>query len=294
MKYNTKNTENIRAGLENPIPPYVNWEVTNRCNMGCPYCFLGENPEGSLPDLPTGQAKSIIKKLADGGARMLNYAGGEPLVRDDILELMDYGKGLGLKNVLSTNGILLSEDMIKELGRYLDWISLPVDGYDPETHDSIRGRKGHFNEIMERMEWFGDSGISLKINTMLCRKNAGYAERIAKILDDFDVKKWKLFQFSARGKAKKIREEYEIADEDFLSSRKTLGKHSFDIIYSSNELRDNAYFLIGADGKVHAPAGDEYFYLADMLSDDLAQFRNPELLKIGKNLRNAEMSYDLR
>jgi MoaA/NifB/PqqE/SkfB family radical SAM enzyme len=289
--------ENTKSAEENhktaPIPPYVNWELTNRCNMGCPYCFLGENPDGVIPDMPTHKAKSLIRKLSDNGARMLNYAGGEPLLREDLPELIKYGKTLGLQTVLSTNGILLSDDLITELGNYLDWISLPVDGYNQETHDSVRGMQGHFDKTLSNLERICETDISLKVNTMICRKNLGYAENIANLLDGFDVRKWKLFQFSARGKARKIREEYEISDEEFLSSKKNLGHHAFDIIYSSNDLRDNAYFLIGVDGMVSAPVGDEYVHLGDLVHDDPAVFMSGTV-SVEKNIENARVSYDMR
>ena len=299
MIYNMKNSNKIGQKseiekiLDNPIPPYVNWELTNKCNMGCPYCFLGENPEGVLSDLSTKKSKALIEKLVRGGAKMLNYAGGEPLLREDIIELIKYGKELGLETILSTNGILLSEDLIKELESCLDWISLPIDGYNSETHDSVRGRNGHFEEIIKHLYKLEETGINLKINTMVCRKNVAYVEEIAVLLDNFNIKKWKLFQFSARGKAKKIRAEYEISNDEFLASKENIGNHRYDIIYSSNELRDNAYFLIGADGKVHVPAKDEYLYLGNLLYDELNKFKNPEILKIEKNITNAEISYNL-
>ncbi|MFQ6010342.1 MAG: radical SAM protein [Candidatus Aenigmatarchaeota archaeon] len=275
------------------FPPYVNWEMTNRCNMGCPYCFLGDNPEGALPDLGTGIMKDGIRKLAENGARMLNYAGGEPLLRKDMVELIEYGHGLGLKTILSTNGVLLSEELINELDGKLGWISLPVDGYDSRTHDSVRRRKGHFEEIVEKLELIGKTRINLKINSMLCKKNISYVKEIAGLLDEFNVKKWKLFQFSARGKARKIKEEYEISDKEFLCSKERIGLHDFDIIYSTNELRDNAYFLIGADGKVTVPSGEKYIPIGNLL-EDLTAFKDLDVLKIQKNIANARVSYGFR
>lgn len=279
--------------LENPIPPYVNWELTNRCNMGCPYCFLGEHSEGVLPDLPTNVIKETIKKLKEGGARMLNYSGGEPLLRNDIVELIQYGYELGLTTILSTNGILLSSELIDELALYLNWICLPLDGPNPEINDSVRGRRGHFKKSLEQLRLLEQSGINLKINTMLCKKNIGYVVDIANLLKGFKIRKWKLFQFSARGKAKKVREEYEIYDEDFLAPRKKLANYPFDIIFSTNELRDNTYFLIGTDGKVHIPIAGEYVYLGDLLNDSLGSLKNSRLLDVQKNIKNGKVSYNL-
>lgn len=281
--------------LENPIPPYVNWELTNRCNMGCPYCFLGEHPEGILPDLPTDVVKEAIKKLWEGGAKMLNYSGGEPLLRDDIVELIRYGHELGLTTILSTNGILLLPELVSKLEGYLTWICLSLDGPNPEINDSVRGRTGHFDECLERLRLLEKTNINLKINTMLCKKNIGCVEEIANLLKGFKIKKWKLFQFSARGKAKKVREEYEIYDEDFLAPQGQLIGYpfDFDIVFSTNEIRDNAYFLIGTDGKVHVPIGGEYVYLGDILTDPLESFRNPRLLDPRKNIANGRVSYNL-
>ena len=283
----------IEEVLENPIPPYVNWELTNRCNVGCPYCFLGEHPEGVLPDLSTAVVKEAMEKLKTGGARMLNYSGGEPLLRDDIVKLIRYGHELKLTTILSTNGILLSPELIRELDGYLTWICLPIDGPNLEVHDSVRGKKGYFEIILDRLRLLEKTGINLKINTMLCKKNIDYVTDIANLLKSFKIKKWKLFQFSARGKAKKVREEYEIYDEDFLTPQAKLIGYPFDVIFSTNEIRDNAYFLIGTDGKVHVPIAGEYVYLGNILVDPVESFRNPRLLDPRKNIANGRVSYNL-
>lgn len=279
--------------LKNPIPQYVNWEVINKCNMGCPYCFLGKHPEGVLSDLPTSVIKEVIARLKTGGARMLNYSGGEPLLRDDIVEIVRYGYKLGLTTILSTNGILLSPELIKDLDGYLTWICLPIDGSNSEVNDSVRGRKGHFETTLKCLHLLEKTSINLKINTMLCRKNIDCIVDIANLLKSFKIKKWKLFQFSPRGKAKKVREEYEIYDEDFLVFQGKLIGYPFNIVFSTNEIRDNAYFLIGADGKVHVPIGEEYVYLGDILTDPLDNFRNPRLLDPRKNIANGRVSYNL-
>ncbi|MFH1510353.1 MAG: radical SAM protein [Candidatus Woesearchaeota archaeon] len=278
------------VSYERPIPLYVNLQVTNRCNMGCRFCFLGEHPDGVLPDLPTETIQHMIDKVAAGGARIINYTGGEPLLRPDITEIIRYGKEKGLKTILSTNGILLKNKM-QGLCEYLDWICLPLDGYDSESHDMVRGRKGHFYEITRLLHDLRDCNCSIKINTMVCKKNLANIQDIGSLLDKHSVGKWKLFQFSARGKAEKLRQEYEISDHEFLSTKSLLGVHKFDVIYSSNELRDNSYFLVEADGKAYCPVGSNYLYIGNLISDPLHTFSKPHLLSVNKNIRNAELSY---
>lgn len=73
-----------------------------------------------------------------------------------------------------------------------------------------------------------------------------------------------------------------------------MGKSSFSTIcFSRSSARDNAYFLIGTDGKVHVPIGGEYVYLGDLLADPLESFKNPRLLDPRKNITNGKVSYNL-
>lgn len=280
--------ENYPDNTKPVFPYYVNWEVTNRCNMGCGFCFLGENPDGTIKDMDAKKMKCLIDILADKGVKMLNYAGGEPLLRKDIIELISYGKSLGLTTILSTNGILLTKELMNDLEGILDWISLPIDGPTPEVHDSVRGRKGHYDHIIRIMDIVGKSRVKMKINTMLCKKNIDYALNISELLDNYNVKKWKLFQFSARGKAKNIRDEYEISENKFLFSGKNLGTHAYDIIMSTSNLRDYAYFLIGTDATVSIPAGEEYIYIGSILSQSLD---TGKIFDYKRNMGNAEISY---
>jgi MoaA/NifB/PqqE/SkfB family radical SAM enzyme len=273
------------------IPPYVNWEVINQCNMGCPYCFLADGNPGGISTLSHSQSISMLEGLSGNGVRMINYAGGEPLLREDLGELIEFGHESGMKTILSTNGILLTDHVIEGLSHSLNWVSLPVDGYDDHSHDSVRKRRGHFQEIVSRMEAIQNSGIGLKINTMVCRSNIGYLDRIAGLLDDYHVKKWKLFQFSARGKAARIQEEYEVSDEEFSGAGESVGEHGFDVIFSFNHLRDNAYFLISPDGTVTVPSGSEYIRIGNIM--DGPDGSESGVLDFGKNSENARISYDL-
>lgn len=272
------------------LPLYVNWETTNACNMGCPYCFLAEHPEGIINQLQTKDAKKLIDILAENGVKLLNYAGGEPFLRKDLPELLGYGKSFGLKTVISTNGILLDKEIIKQVMPNLNWISLPIDGYDEKTHDSVRGMDGHFKHVTGLLGLLQDEKVNIKINTMLCRKNVKYVGKIEELLQEYEIKKWKLFQFSARGKARKIADEYSISEAEFLQSKNQLRDNcSFDAVYSSNALRDNAYFLIAANGNVTIPSGEQYLNLGSILNKDF----EISCLDFEKNLANAKISYNL-
>ena len=72
---------------ENP-PPVVVWNVTNLCNMTCPHCYSSARVKAVEGELTGEQARQVIDKLADYGVRMIILSGGEPLLREDLLELI--------------------------------------------------------------------------------------------------------------------------------------------------------------------------------------------------------------
>ena len=129
------------------------FEITNACNMDCRHCYRQDL--GGF-QLSLEEIKVIIEKISKGGVTSLILTGGEPLLRKDIFEIIDYAVDCGMEDVvINTNGIKLNDPkIIAAIERRLDVISaLPVsfDGAKPETHDFIRGN-GQFLQLMKILE----------------------------------------------------------------------------------------------------------------------------------------------
>ena len=131
--------------LRHSIPLFVSWDITNRCNQRCIYCGV---PGKKSYETDTETAKKIMRSLYRAGTRVMKLTGGEPLVRKDIIELIIYGKNLGLIMNISTNGKLLEEK--KEVLSVLDNINISFDG-PRAVHDSIRGQ-GSYNSVIRGAE----------------------------------------------------------------------------------------------------------------------------------------------
>lgn len=119
------------------------WECTLTCNAKCKHC--GSSAEKKVYDgeLTTEEIKNAFKQIAsDMDARriLINVTGGEPLVRKDLCEVMEYAtKELGFHWGMTTNGILLNDENIQKLkNANMETISISIDGLR-ETHDSFRG-----------------------------------------------------------------------------------------------------------------------------------------------------------
>lgn len=124
-------------------PNLMSFAVTGRCNATCAHCsFFSAAPKETRPDLTTEQAKDVIRQGLDLGVSVLNFTGGEPLMRQDLPELIkSVDKDLAT-TVLFTNGWFL-EERIAELKRSgLDSVYISMDSSDPAEHDRLRGVPG--------------------------------------------------------------------------------------------------------------------------------------------------------
>lgn len=139
-----------RANLFFPAPMLVNLEITKRCNLRCVHCDIRKMPE-TYPDIinkefSTLEIKGIVDSLKSLGTKYISISGGEPFLRKDIFEVIEYIKSKDLGLHISSNGALITEDAanrINDLG--LNAISISLDAVTPKLHDDIRGVKGAFN-----------------------------------------------------------------------------------------------------------------------------------------------------
>lgn len=136
----------ISAGLGKPLagPILGTLVATYRCNLNCRMCPSHHADNASGPDeFDTGRMKSLLNGMAGLGVRALGFTGGEPLLREDIFELIDVAVRRRLVTHLNTNGLLLGEEQAKNLlATGIHSINISLDGASPRVHDRIRGREG--------------------------------------------------------------------------------------------------------------------------------------------------------
>ena len=132
-------------------PLAVHLEVSAACNLACKHCFAGTLPRRE-PPLNLSELDRLFQELAGLGCFRLGITGGEPLMRPDLLELLDTASARGLQPSLTTNALLLTEEMARQLGqRQLVWLNVSLDGATPGSNDPIRG-KGSWKRVREKLE----------------------------------------------------------------------------------------------------------------------------------------------
>ena len=148
------------------------------CNLQCRHCYAAGQPEAEGKELNTEQWKKIIDRLKSAGVPQVTFTGGEPTLRRDLVELVEYSRWFVTR--LNTNGILLTPDLCRELYEAsLDSVQITLYSWDSGIHDSLVGRKGGFHGTTEGIRNALNAGLNVSVNTPLCRDNQDYGKTLA-------------------------------------------------------------------------------------------------------------------
>lgn len=142
------------------------------CNQKCVFCYAAGQCKSNLKELSTDEWKKAIDRLYKARVPMLTFTGGEPTMREDIIELIDYSKWFVTR--LNTNGINLTEDFCRKLkSAGLDSVQVTLYSGKESVHNSLVGSE-HFRDTVQGIKNAVKAGLDISVNTPLCRTNADY------------------------------------------------------------------------------------------------------------------------
>lgn len=210
----------VEMGLSAPVN--VTWEVTYACNLSCIHCLSDSGP-ARRGELTTTQCQSLIDALAAAKVFQLNIGGGEPFVRPDFLDLMDYTHEKGIVTCISTNGTLITEEIAARLDHPLVYIQVSLDGGSPRSNDAIRGQ-GTYDAVVRALAHLKKRKIEVSINTVLTRRSFPELDRLARLAADTGAK-FRVSRFRPSGRGKKSWAALNIDKEQMLAFSDWLAEH---------------------------------------------------------------------
>ncbi len=153
-------------------PPFlVSYAVTRKCNLKCKHCYSDARDSASPDELTFEEARKMLDDLASWNIKLLILDGGEPLCREDFLDIVRYAHRKGLRIVLGSNGTLLDVDLVKKMrGAGVECIQISLDGSRPDTHDEFRGEAGAFSKAMNGVKACREAGMPFQFG-MVIRKS---------------------------------------------------------------------------------------------------------------------------
>ncbi len=153
--------------LKSPLT--INWAVTNICNFKCRHCYSRTDPSCEL-DHETLQA--CIEKVVKAGVLSINFGGGEPLLRKDLLDIASFASKKGLRVSMNSNGFLIDAARANALrGSGFSKVGISLDSHLPDVHDGFRGVPGSHGKAVDALAHLHQAGIKTSISTVICRIN---------------------------------------------------------------------------------------------------------------------------
>lgn len=167
--------------------PVVVWNVSRTCNLRCVHCYSDSDARAYPGELTHEQGRALLDDLASFGVPAVLLSGGEPLARADLFELAEYGRSLGLKFTLSTNGTLIDEkraQRIREIG--FAYVGISFDGIG-ETNDAFRGVKGAFDRAVRGIRNCKAVGQKVGLRLTLTPATVADLDRIFDFIEAEDI-----------------------------------------------------------------------------------------------------------
>lgn len=169
-------------------PIYALLKVTDRCQSRCVYCsHAGENKLNGEPS--TKKIKDIIDQLAALGVVSINFSGGEPLLRQDLPELVKYAGDQGLYTILLTNGLLLQKRAFELRDKGLGMLIVSVDSVDPEAYLATRGVA--LPPVIAGIEaianWPDQDRPAISVTSVITNKNIDHLNEIVSFFEPYEI-----------------------------------------------------------------------------------------------------------
>lgn len=146
------------------------------CNQKCVHCYAAGQPEAEEEELSTEEWKQILDKCRSIGIPQVTFTGGEPTMRDDLFELIDYARWFVSR--LNTNGIKLTKEYCEKLyGVEIDSVQITFYSYDESIHNELVGAPQYKNTV-EGIKNALAAKLNVSINTPLCTLNRDYVKTL--------------------------------------------------------------------------------------------------------------------
>ena len=185
MTVATSLVDQFALGLDAPI--CLTWELTYACNLACRHC-LSSSGQRDPRELTTAEAKAVIDELERMQVFYVNIGGGEPTIRSDFWELVNYATAHQVGVKFSTNGSRITPEIAARLAQsdYVD-VQISLDGATAEVNDAVRG-DGSYDTAIRAMEHLAAAGFSgFKISVVCTRYNLAQLDDFKALADRYSA-----------------------------------------------------------------------------------------------------------
>jgi radical SAM protein with 4Fe4S-binding SPASM domain len=199
-------SDHLRYGQQNFLGPVVAFNCTSRCNLNCLHCYSSSTSGPNEDELTTSEANQLLNQLAEANCPIVLLTGGEPLLRDDLFDLLAEAKQLYLRTVISTNGTLIDSAAAEKLDALgVSYVGISIDG-DESLHDTFRQSQGCFKAALKGIENCQKAGLKTGLRFTITRQNADKIPAVFDIAASANIRRICFYHLIKAGRAKKLDE----------------------------------------------------------------------------------------
>ena len=190
-----------RFSRKKKAPQVAVWNVNGQCNMTCPHCYASAGKKAARDELTFQEGVVLLDQLKASGVRVVIFSGGEPLLREDLPELIRHADVLGLMPQLSTNGALIDPAraaMLKDAG--IRYVGISIDG-PREFNDRHRGLEGGYDLALAGIRNAREAGMKTGLRMTLMRENLPFLPQMVEAALEIGADRFYLshLMYSGRG-----------------------------------------------------------------------------------------------
>ncbi len=200
----------------NYTPRLIAWETTRRCSLDCRHCRASAQNIPYKNELSLDECKQFLDGMLEfTPTPIMIVTGGDPMMRNDIYDIIEHGKSIGLRMVIALCGQFLSPAImqrLKECG--ILKASFSLDGSTAESHDRFRRVEGSFDDLMESMAFAREAGIPFQVNSTISKYNISELPGILDLTIQSGADSFHPFLLVPTGNAKELLD-MELSAEDY-------------------------------------------------------------------------------
>jgi len=197
--------ESVQSDVLQPRLHVLAWEITRSCNLYCAHCRASAEHGPFENELSTEECYRLIDEILEVGKPIIILSGGEPLAREDVLDIAIYAVNKGFRVAMGSNGTLVTEEMAARMKDVpISRLAISLDFPVPELQDSFRGKKGAFDEAMAGLLNARRAGIEVQINSTVTKLNVDYLDSILSLAKEVGASAFHPFLLVPTGRGKNL------------------------------------------------------------------------------------------
>lgn len=194
-------------------PLTINWALNNSCNFQCRHCYSRID---TGDELDRDTLCAALARVARAGVLAVNFGGGEPLLRSDLLEIASSASASGLQVSMNSNGYLIDREKaaaLKSAG--FAKVGISIDSHLPDVHDRFRGVEGSHERAVRALSFLSEAGVRTSVSTVICRINHNYVDSLISFAKSHGAQQLNFHNFKCSGLGMANRDELDLSSAEW-------------------------------------------------------------------------------